>query len=83
MIATTVASINAPTLFGGDKKEGGIQGTLWVYMGEKDSSLRIAVEELARRAGSRFSRCSDAIFRRSSDIIESLSQSLEGEGFAG
>lgn len=30
---TTLTSINAPNLFGGDKKEGGIDGKLYVYMG--------------------------------------------------
>ena len=33
--SSTITTINAPNLFGGDKKEGGIDGALWVYMGEK------------------------------------------------
>ena len=32
--ASQQISIDKPKLFGGDKKEGGIQGPLWVMMGE-------------------------------------------------
>ena len=42
----TVSSINAPNLFGGEKKEGGLQGPFALWMGDEDQVLPGAVGSL-------------------------------------
>lgn len=49
VVSSTTIQINAPTLFGGDKAEGGIQGPLKVMMGEP---TQLAPAELTAMVGS-------------------------------
>ncbi len=41
-----LVQINAPDLFGGDQKEGGIQGPLYIYNGKRDQVLQPAMGSL-------------------------------------